>query len=66
METTIQGSIVTTSSPNAQEVPGRKEEVNPVIAETRSSSWKIKYQPSWTMRTALRIISMMKIDNDGI
>ena len=66
VEIAIQGSIVSTSPPNSQEVTRIEEEVTPVRAESRSSGQIGQWQNSSTMRMTLRIISTMNKSNDGI
>ena len=55
-----------TSHPSSQKITRREEEATTVIEEARRSSCREKWKQSSTMRTTLRIKSMMKRENEKV
>ena len=66
VKSVIQGNILTTFPPNAQEVPRRDQGVTPVRAEAIGSNWRGQWKQQLNMRLALRSTSTTKIENDRI
>ena len=60
----IQGSIIANSTPNAQEVIKRQEEVTPIITEVKKSVWIGQCKQSSTTRIIMRSTSMMSRANE--
>ena len=60
----IQGSIIANSTPNAQEVIRREEEVTPIITEAKKSFWRGQWKQSSTTRMSMRNTSMMIRSNE--
>ena len=59
-----QGSIIANSTPNAQEVIKRQEEVTPIITEVKKSVWIGQWKQSSTTRIIMRSTSMMSRANE--